>query len=134
MVKNGIRNFVISHLSQVRLIPKNCRIISNENIYVFKAAAAKFVISKEVYNFSYPQEIDFENLFALSHKNGIVPVYFHPELFYSHMPVSGEEEILKDDNNLQIQRFRRNGITSIVPNAPVSITQSRNQLRKYGFY
>ncbi len=134
MVKSGIRNFVISHLSQQKIIPQNCRIIANENVYVFNDAAAKCIKTEGVALFSYPQEIDFETLFSLSHKDGIVPVYFHPELFYSRMPIAMDNDNLKDDNNLQIRRFRRNGITSIVPERPVSISQSRNKLQKNGFF
>ncbi len=135
MVKNGIRNFVISHLSQKQLIPENCRIIANENVYVFNDAAAKCLVAEGVRNFSYPQEIDLETLFSLSNKDGIVPVYFHPELFHSRMPIAMESENdMKDDTNLQLKRYRRNGITSIVPNCPVAIFQSRNKLKKNGFY
>lgn len=136
MVKCGLRNFVISHLSQLELIPPKCRIISNENVYVFNDAAAHFVKKEGVNVFSYPQEIDFENLFSLSYKDGIVPVYFHPELFHSRMPIhttSGANELV-DDMDIKLQRFRRNGITSIVPQTPVSISQSKNKLQKNGFY
>ncbi|HYQ57433.1 MAG TPA: hypothetical protein VEP89_08790, partial [Draconibacterium sp.] len=40
---------------------------------------------------------------------------------------------LVDDMNIKLQRFRRNGITSIVPEIPVSISQSKNKLKKNGF-
>ncbi|MDX8340078.1 peptidase U32 family protein [Draconibacterium sp. IB214405] len=136
MVKSGIRNFVISHLSQIDLIPPKCRIVTNENVYVFNDAAAKFYKNEGVSIFSYPQEIDFESLFSLSHKDGIVPMYFYPELFHSRMPIAmkeGDDELV-DDMNIKLQRFRRNGITSIVPQVPVSISQSRNKLQKNGFY
>jgi putative protease len=133
MVKAGIRNFVISHLSQKLLIPNHCRVISNENVYVFNDAAAKNLGKEGVHSFCFPQEIDFETLFSITHKNGIVPVYFHPELFYSRMPVDVESNSMKDDNNIQLRRFRRNGITSIVPEVPVSIFQSRNKLKNHGF-
>ena len=136
MVKSGIRNFVVSHLSQKELIPKNCRIIANENVYVFNDAAAKAMTDLGVQTFSYPLEIDFETLFSLSNKSGIVPVYFHPELFHSRMPIDmhDENEALADDNKLRLHRFRRNGITSIVPDTPVAIFQSKNKLKKNGFY
>ncbi len=136
MYKSGLRNFVISHLSQKELIPQKCRIIANENVYVFNDAAAKAITSEGVYIFSYPQEIDFETLFSLSNKGGIVPVYFHPELFHSRMPIDmhDKNQELTDDNNLRLQRFRRNGITSIVPDTPVAIFQSKNKLKKNGFY
>ncbi|MEN8115816.1 MAG: peptidase U32 family protein [Bacteroidota bacterium] len=136
MVKSGIRNFVISHLSQKELIPAGCRIATNENVYVFNDAAAKCFKNDGISMFCYPQEIDFETLFSLSHKDGIVPVYFHPELFYSRMPIGlhDEKNALTDDNNTQLNRHRRNGVTSIVPVVPVSISQSRNKLKKSGFY
>ncbi|MBT3384796.1 MAG: U32 family peptidase [Prolixibacteraceae bacterium] len=135
MVKSGIRNFVISHLSQKILVPKNCRIFSNENVYVFNDAAAKFINSEGIKVFTYPQEIDFETLFSLSNKEGIVPVYFHPELFHSRMPIEvGSDNEITDDTNLQLTRYRRNGITSVVPNTPVAIFQSKNKLKKNGFY
>lgn len=136
MVKGGIRNFVISHLSQIDLIPPKCRIVTNENVYVFNDAAAKFYKKEGVSLFAYPQEIDFETLFSLSHKDGIVPVYFYPELFHSRMPIAmknGDDKLV-DDMNIKLQRFRRNGITSIVPHIPVSISQSKNKLKKNGFY
>jgi len=136
MVKCGLRNFVISHISQLDLIPPKCRIIANENVYVFNDAAARFIKSEGVSLFSYPQEIDFETLFSLSHKDGILPVYFHPELFHSRMPIAmknGSDELV-DDMNIKLQRFRRNGITSIVPQVPVYISQSKNKLKKNGFY
>lgn len=135
MVKNGIRNFVISHLSQKQLIPKNCRIITNENVYVFNDGAAKCINSEGIKIFSYPQEIDFETLFSLSNRDGIVPVYFHPELFHSRMPIAaGTENDINDDVNLKLTRYRRNGITSIVPVTPVAIFQSKNKLKNNGFY
>ncbi len=135
MFKSGIRNFVIRHLSQKQLIPKNCRTITNENVYIFNDAAAKYINSEGINIFSYPQEIDFETLFSLSNRDGIVPVYFHPELFHSRMPIAaGSSDDLKDDTNLKITRHRRNGITSIVPVNPVAIFQSKNKLKKSGFY
>jgi U32 family peptidase len=135
MVKSGIRNFVISHLSQKQLIPKNCRIFTNENVYVFNDAAAKCINAEGIKVFSYPQEIDFETLFSLSNREGIVPVYFHPELFHSRMPIAmGNKDEIQDDTNLQLRRYRRNGITSVVPNTPVAIFQSKNKLKKNGFY
>ncbi len=136
MVKSGIRNFVISHLSQKDLIPPNCKVFANENVYVFNDAAAKCIKKEGLIAFTYPQEIDFETLFTLSDKSGIVPVYFHPELFFSRMPIQmhGGHDDLSDDMNLRLRRYRRNGITSIVPGTPVSISQSRTKLNKQGFH
>lgn len=135
MVKSGLRNFVISHLSQKELIPPKCQIISNENVYVFNDAAAKCLKNEGIVEFIYPQEIDFETLFTLSDKSGIVPVYFHPELFYSRMPIhmDSNDSKLTDDMNLKLNRYRRNGITAVVPDIPVSISQSKTKLQNKGF-
>ncbi len=136
MVKSGIRNFVISHLSQMDLIPQKCRIFTNENVYVFNDAAAKCFQNEGVEVFSYPQEIDFETLFSLTYKNGIVPVYFYPELFHSRMPIAldHEHEDFLDDMNHKLHRYRKDGVTSIVTRIPVSISQSKNKLKAQGFY
>lgn len=135
MVQHGIRNFVISHLSQRLLIPENCRIITSENVYAFNDAAVKCIQSEGVENFTYPFEIDFETLETISNKSGIVPVYFYPELFYSRMPVHLEasEEFSGDDAKTKYKRYRKNGITIIVPDRAVSILHHKNRLAKLGF-
>lgn len=135
VVELGIRNFVISHLSQKLLISENCRIITNENVYVFNDAAVKCIQNEGVENFIYPFEIDFETLESISCKTGIVPVYFYPELFYSRMPVQLEngEEFAGDDTKTKYKRKRKNGITIIVPDRAVSILHHKNRLSKIGF-
>ncbi|TNF42516.1 MAG: U32 family peptidase [Bacteroidetes bacterium] len=135
MVQHGIRNFVISHLSQKLLIPENCRILTNENVYAFNDATVKCIQNEGVHNFIYPFEIDFETLESMSHKNGIVPVYFYPELFYSRMPVQLEngEEFAGFDAKTSYKRYRKNGITIIVPDRAVSILHHKNRLSKIGF-
>lgn len=135
MVGHGIRNFVISHLSQKMLIPENCRIITSENVYAFNDAAITFFQNEAVENFVYPQEIDFETMESITHKNGIVPVYFFPELFYSRMPVHLEknDSFSNDQGKSKFKRYRKNGVTIIVPDRPVSILQHKNKLREMGF-
>jgi putative protease len=135
MVLSGVRNFVISHLSQKLLIPGDCRIITNENVYVFNDAAAKCIQNEGVDNFIFPFEIDFETMESIDNKNGIVPLYFYPELFYSRMPVHLEnsEEFASDDTKTKYKRYRKNGITIIVPDRAVSILHHKNRLSKIGF-
>lgn len=135
VVELGMRNFVISHLSQKLLISENCRIITNENIYVFNDAAVKCIQNEGVENFIYPFEIDFETLESISCKTGIVPVYFYPELFYSRMPIQLEngEEFAGDGTKTKYKRKRKNGITIIVPDRAVSILHHKNRLSKIGF-
>jgi len=133
-VENGIRNFVLSHFSQKELIPGGCRLFTNENVYVFNDASVRCLQEDGIGNFIYPQEIDLDTLFSMSEKGGIVPVYFYPELFYSRMPVRVPEgEELTDSMNLRLRRFRRNGLTSIIPTIPVSVSQSKNKLLAQGF-
>ena len=135
MVRHGIRNFVISHLSQKLLIPEKCRIHTNENVYVFNDAAVKCIQNEGIESFIYPLEIDFETLESINFKNGIVPVYFYPELFYSRMPVQLEngEEFAGFDAKTSYKRYRKNGITIIVPDRAVSILHHKNRLSKIGF-
>lgn len=135
MVQHGIRSFVVSHLSQKLMIPDGCRIFASENVYVFNDAAARFLENEGVENFVYPFESDFETLESMSHKNGIVPMYFFPELFFSRMPVKMEndESFAGDDTKSRYRRFRKNGLTVIVPDKAVSILQHKNRLTAKGF-
>jgi putative protease len=72
---------------------------------------------------------------SIDNKNGIVPLYFYPELFYSRMPVHLEnsEEFASDDTKTKYKRYRKNGITIIVPDRAVSILHHKNRLSKIGF-
>ena len=135
MEQSGIRNFVISHLSQKLLIPAGCRIITNENVYVFNDAAAKFIEVEGIENFVFPFEIDFETMESINCKSGIVPVYFYPELFYSRMPVHLESNngFTGDDTKTGYKRYHKNGITIIVPDRAVSILHHKKRLSKIGF-
>lgn len=130
----GMQNFVLSHLSQKKLVPENCSIYSNENVYVFNDAAAALLKSERVKNFIFPQEMDLQTLETVSHKNGIVPLYFYPELFYSRMPIELADETFSiSDGSVKLRRSRKNGITIIVPDRPVSVMQHKNKLDKLGF-
>jgi putative protease len=135
MVDNGIRSFVVSHLSQKLMIPEACRIFASENVYVFNDAAACFLENEGIENFVYPFETDFETLDSMQHKNGIVPMFFYPELFFSRMPVKVENErsFSGDDTKSRYRRFRKNGLTVVVPDKAVSILQHKNRLTAKGF-
>jgi putative protease len=135
MVQHGIRSFVLSHLSQKLMIPEGCRIFTSENVYVFNDAAARFLMNEGIETFVYPFESDFETLESMKHKNGIVPMYFFPELFFSRMPVQieNDEPFSGDDTKSRYRRFRKNGTTVIVPDKAVSILQHKNRLVAKGF-
>lgn len=135
MAEHGIRSFVVSHLSQKLMIPAGCRIFASENVYVFNDAAARFLKNEGVENFVYPFENDFETLDSMQHKDGIVPLFFYPELFFSRMPVQveNEESFSGDDTKSRYRQFRKNGLTVVVPDKAVSILQHKNRLTAKGF-
>jgi putative protease len=135
MVQSGFRNFIISHLSQKLIIPENCRIVTNENVYAFNDAAVKCIQNEGIENFTYPFEIDFETLESINCKTGIVPLYFYPELFYSRMPFQLEtsQDFAGEDTKTKYKRYRKNGITIIVPDRAVSILHHKSRLSKIGF-
>jgi len=62
-------------------------------------------------------------------------MYFCPELFYSRMPVkiSNTKESVRDDRNYSFTRLKRNGMTIVVPDQPVSFTQYKSKLEAKGF-
>jgi len=131
----GFRHFMISHVSQKLLIPKGSTISANENVLVYNDAAVSHLNSEKIMFYTYPHENDFDNMLAGSDKNGIIPVYFYPELFYSRMPVKldREDESLTDDRNIDYIRTLRNGITVILPEIPVSLTHYHEKLLQQGF-
>lgn len=131
----GIRNFVTGQLWQKELLPGGACVISSEQAYVFNDAAVTFIRKEGYSSFVYPLENDFDTLESLSDKSGIVPVYFYPPLFYSRMPVKLEEpgKFSLESENARFRRFRRNGMTTIVPDRPVSILQHKDRLINKGF-
>ncbi|MCK4311856.1 MAG: U32 family peptidase [Candidatus Cloacimonetes bacterium] len=144
----GIMNFILSHISQKNLIPENCKISTNENVYILNDAAIQFLKEENIKSYIYPFENDYSNLVAGKDRKGIVPLYFHPELFHSRMPVSfshkdtpirsyfptGQAKTLsfKDDKNNYIKTLR-DGITIVIPEIPVSLLQHKNKLFDKGF-
>ncbi len=131
----GFRHFFVSHLSQKQLLPVGAQISATENVYVFNDSAARLMFDEKLQNFCYPYENDMDNLFQMKNKNGIVPLYFYPELFYSRMPVdlNREQARFKDENNKAFRRFIRDGMTVVVPDMPVALTQYKKQLMEAGF-
>ncbi len=136
LLKQGFKQFMLGHLSQRVIIPANALCSTNENVYIFNDAAIMFLNEQSIKNYIYPFENDFENLDQLKQRDGIVPLYFYPRLFYSRMPVSpdtpaGNDFI--DDRGEHFRRFVRNGMTIVVPGEPVSLLQYKNKLTSKGF-
>ncbi|HBL77827.1 MAG: hypothetical protein A2W90_02030 [Bacteroidetes bacterium GWF2_42_66] len=132
---SGFNRFFISHLSQKLLLPKGAVFSGNENIYVYNDASARLMINEGLQDFCYPQENDMENLLNMQNRNGLVPLYFYPELFYSRMPVkiNQTESKFKDDSGKTFRRIIKDGMTIVIPDVPVSLTQYKKQLMDAGF-
>ncbi|HEY3370260.1 MAG TPA: peptidase U32 family protein [Prolixibacteraceae bacterium] len=135
LASSGFNQFFISHLSQKMLLPKGAKVNCNENVYVLNDAAAKVLTDEQMGSYVYPQENDLENLLSMKNKQGIVPLYFYPELFYSRMPVKShhESKMFADDTNKKFRIAVKDGITIVYPTVPVALFNYRNQLEKNGF-
>ncbi len=135
LLESGIKTFSISHLSQSEILPRDARFMSNENVYLFNDAAIKTVNEEKVINYIYPLENDIDNMAKGSDRNGIVPVYFCPELFYSRMPVKLEKDIpFSDKTGASFRKEVKDGVTITLPENPVSLTQYKSKLERFGFY
>jgi putative protease len=132
---SGFNHFFISHLSQKLLLPSGAKVSCNENVYVLNDAAARFMHDEKISEFTYPLENDLDNLLSMSNKQGIVPLYFYPELFYSRMPVqiNQENNLFADETNKKFRIAVKDGITIVYPTIPVALFHYRNQLEKNGF-
>ncbi|HLN73707.1 MAG TPA: peptidase U32 family protein [Prolixibacteraceae bacterium] len=129
----GFSQFFISHLSQKALLPSNARISANENIYVLNDGAVKTLAEEKINTFIYPQENDLENLLSMKNKQGVIPLYFYPQLFYSRMPVKNRGEIFADETNKKFRIAIKDGITIVYPTIPVALLHHRELLEKNGF-
>ncbi len=132
---HGIKGCVVSQLSQMLLVPNGWRIISNEAVYTFNDAAVHAVMEAGATNVVYPLENDFDNMKAGSHRNGIVPVYFYPVLFYSRMPVKlSSKGFFLNEEQKKFRLVRKDGMTLVIPDRPVSIMQNKKQLMAEGYH
>lgn len=132
---SGFNHFFISHLSQKILLPQGAKVSCNENVYVLNDASARLLHEEKVVEFTYPLENDLDNLLSMSNKQGIVPLYFYPELFYSRMPVkiNQESSLFADETNKKFRISIKDGITIVHPSIPVALFHYRTQLEKNGF-
>ena len=134
LVAAGITNFSLSHLSQKELLPKQATFITNENVYAFNDAAIRLIKQEGASRYVLPLENDIVNLAKGTDKAGIIPVYFYPQLFYSRMPVKAKkEELFEDKMGEKFRKIVRDGITIVLPENPVSLTQYQSKLERYGF-
>lgn len=132
--KMGIRRFLLSHPSQVMLLPDKVQYALNENSYVFNDAAAAFFTRQKAGFWIYPLENDLKNLLNGSDRNGIVSMYFHPSLFNSRMPVKVSDEVdFTDEFGKSYRKKVRDGITTVIPVEPVVLFPQKKRLAGAGF-
>ncbi len=128
----GFRNFSLSHLSQKEFLPKDCRFLTNENVYCYNDAAAQTLYNEDAQWITCPFENEYENLLRGGCRSQIIPVYFFPKLFFSRQPVKIGAEF-KDDKGQSFRKEVRDGITIVVPEKPVAILQFYRKLTDKGF-
>ncbi len=80
-------------------------------------------------NFFYPQEGELDNDYSC--KNGIYPLYFTPQLFYSRCPIKDFQQIQVDQFTLK--KSTKNGFTVVYPDKPVSIMEEKTNLYEKGY-
>ncbi len=133
LVNDGYRKFLISHISQMLLFSELSKldIMANEWVYCMNDAAINFYADQDVKGFIYPLENDIPNLMHYRNKGGIVPLFFHPQLFYSRQPVHLKQKF--SDADRQYQVLTRKGWTFVIPQEAVSVFQYRNKIEEYGY-
>lgn len=135
LFKKGLKQFMLSHLSQKLLLPTDARFATNENVYVFNDAASSLIKEEGAKHFTYPFEIDFSTLYSMRNRSGIVPLYFYPDLFYSRMPVSirSEEQVFYDAEKRKYKKIVKDGMTIVRPEKAVSTLKFRPKMEQLGY-
>lgn len=133
LIGKGCSRFMISHISQLVFFQqfRNISVWANEWIYSLNDAAINFYADSQVKGLIYPLENDIPNLLQYRNKKGIVPLFFHPQLFYSRQPVHLKREFSDADRQYHI--IRRHGWTIVYPNDPVSVFQFKDKLEERGY-
>lgn len=128
---SGFRNFAISHISQLLLIPKRCSITSNENVYALNDVAITQLKEWGVSNWILPLENEIPNLHRYQNRDGIVPIFFTPALFSSRMPV--QERTIRDNRNSYLIK-REGKLTITYPTEAVCIFSFLNKIKDFKNY
>lgn len=126
--QKGYKNFAISHISQLLLLPQGVKILTNEYIYSLNDLAIQQLKSWGISSYILPGENDIPNLNHYNVNDGIVPIFFTPALFSSRMPV--HQNTIKDTKN-SYQIVRKGKLTLTYPTTPVCIFSFMNKLANY---
>ncbi|HPM01337.1 MAG TPA: peptidase U32 family protein [Candidatus Cloacimonadota bacterium] len=135
LYKNGYTHFSISQVNQLLMFAgmENIKILANESIYTLNDFSIRFLNEQKVDRFIYPFEDDMDNLFTGRDRSGIIPLFFHPKLFFSRMPVNVKSETVFRDIKNEYSKYIRDGISNVVSRKPVSIYHFYDKLYKKGF-
>jgi putative protease len=121
LIEGGCHSFAISRLSQRNLFKdtKSIQLFSNEQVYALNDAAVLYLQSQAIKNWILPLENDFPNLVSSKNRDGIVPLYFYPNLFFSRQPAN-----VYDDHSLihgkdRLKYVQDKGMVKVVPSKPI---------------
>lgn len=135
--KSGYNRFLLGNLSQKELLSERAIFATNENVYVYNDAAARFFQRQNSQFWIYPFENEMDNVLQGKDRNGMVCMYYYPELFYSRMPVKIEEsseEWFTDELGNRFQKRVHDRMTIVIPEKPVCLFQYKERLSKTGFH
>ncbi len=114
LLQANIKNFCLSRLSQTiwfKEYPK-VKLFTSEKVYCLNDAALAQLKQSGISQWILPLENDFPNLLSSGNREGIVPVYFHPALYYSRQDVfAGEELHLSHDKQNLIYHHDKQMVT-----------------------
>jgi putative protease len=132
LFSKGIKKFSLSHMSQKLIVPETAWLMANENVYTFNDFSILGIKSEGIRDYIRPLESDYPNLLKGKDRFGIIPIYFHPHLFVSRMPVKTGDTFREEIDGVYIHHVV-DGITYVIPEIPVSLTQYINKLSDKGF-
>ena len=131
LVAKGYSRFAVSNISQLPLLPKDAVAAANENVYLMNDIAVNYLRTERFRYYCYPVESDYPNLISGRDRGGILPIYFHPDLFYSRQPV--EAKAFSDDGAGRYECAVESGFTIVNDVRAVSWTHNVTKLRNKGF-
>lgn len=117
LLKANIKNFCLSRLSQTQWFKEypKVRLFSSEKVYCLNDAALIQLQQTGISQWILPLENDFPNLLQSNNREGIVPLYFHPTLFYSRQDVFAKQEMHLNHNKQKLKYQIGDNMVNIVP-------------------
>lgn len=119
-IQKGFGTFYLSRLSQMDLFngQKGIVLKTNEQVYALNDAVLSLLKEKGIADWILPLENDYPNLIDSSNRNGIVPLFYHPKLFYSRQTVKlNNHKLLHGKESLQYQQLQ--DMVQVTPEKPV---------------